>query len=401
MKKIIIFLFSVILTMNCVNAHIESNFCEITILMWNTAGTGWYDNSGIEITVDGVSYGTVKLPHAFETYEGEETVLIPSGEVLFSWKGQFTTNHYGFEIYNTLGDLIYTSPAHLPAGVFFTYQNECPHIANDFCNFKFALFSTAGVGWAINAGIEITVDGIGYVFVNLPFGVGNDYAEEIIPLPSGEIQLFWIGNFAPIYHFDIYNSSDELIYTSPDYLPVGLFSTYQNECPECLPLTDFEGVYIQEEKQVNLTWEAPETTDLTGFNIFRNDSLIGHVFSTTLSYSDNTSELENGDYKYCVVPVYPFVCTLDDKCFETYISNVGVKNYKDNITIYPNPANNVVNITGADIANVTVFNNIGQLILTQDNTNTINVSELTNGIYIFSVELLTGYTTQKKIIINH
>jgi len=66
-----------------------------------------------------------------------------------------------------------------------------------------------------------------------------------------------------------------------------------------------------------------------------------------------------------------------------------------------NPATHTVNITGADIVDVKVFNNIGQLILHQHSTNTINVSELQNGIYILSIETLTGTITQTKITINH
>jgi len=275
-----------------VTANFEGELCEIKIFMWNTGGTGWHQSCGIEITVDGVDYGTVKLPHAFDTYEGEETVLIPSGEVIFSWAGNFQHYIYGFEIYNTLG---------------------------------------------------------------------------------------------------------ELIYTSPDYIPEGLFFTDQNECVECLSITDLEGVYIPEEHQVNLSWEAPESTDLIGFDIYRNDELIAHVSPSTVFYSDNTEELESGDYKYCVVPVYPAVCTLDEACFET---PMGIANYKAYITVYPNPANGMVNISGVDIASVKVFNSMGQLILNQRNTNAINVSALTNGIYIFSIELSTGYMIQKKIIIN-
>jgi len=79
MKKLVIFFLSVILTINYVNLaannyiysekeqktnatdRFENEMCEIRIFMWNTAGTGWYNNSGIEITVDEVDYGTIKL----------------------------------------------------------------------------------------------------------------------------------------------------------------------------------------------------------------------------------------------------------------------------------------------------------------------------------------------------
>jgi len=213
--------------------------------------------------------------------------------------------------------------------------------------------------------------------------------------------LSWTGSFTISYHFEVYNSLDELIYTSPNNQNGGVFLTYPNKCIECLPITDFEGVYISEQNIVNLSWKAPESDNLKGFDIFRNDELIDHIDPEMLSYSDNTAELEEGDYKYCVVPVYPSVCTLDEECFEAYISNVGIVDYKDDILIYPNPANDIVNISGADIANVKIFNAIGQLVLSQQNNNVINVSGLKNSIYILSIETLTGNTIQKKIIINH
>jgi hypothetical protein len=283
--------------------------------------------------------------------------------------------------------------------VILTMSHVNAHIASDSCNFKFILWDSEEIGWSPDAGIVITVDGVDYGFLNLAWGTPS--IEKIVALPSGEMQLFWTGMFRSRYHFEVYNASNELIYPSPEDLSGGLFFTYQNECPseiECLPITDFEGVYIKEEKQVNLSWVAPVSADLTGFDIFRNDSLIINLSSSTLSYSDNTAELEDGDYKYCVIPVYPFECTLDDKCFETYISNVGIKDYQDNIMIYPNPATNMIHLSGDMILGVRIYNNIGQLIINKCNTNIIDVSKLTNGIYIVSIETSTG-NIQKKIVI--
>jgi hypothetical protein len=190
---------------------------------------------------------------------------------------------------------------------------------NTLCNFRFVLEDKLGSGWYPEVGIGITVDGADYGFLNLPWG--TTYAEEIIPLSSGEVLFSWIGFFPIRYYFEIYNSLDELIYTSPEDMYEGVFLTYQNECVECIPITDLEGVYISEEDQVNLTWIAPESTDLIGFDIYRNDVIIEHLPPTTISYSDNTEELENGAYKYCVIPVYPFVCSLEDQCFEISITD--------------------------------------------------------------------------------
>jgi hypothetical protein len=140
--------------------------------------------------------------------------------------------------------------------------------------------------------------------------------------------------------------------------------------------------------------------DLTGFDIFRNNMFINHVTPSTNFYTDNTSKLEDGVYRYCVKPVYPFSCTFEDNCFETYIS-VGINIYSSTLNFYPNPATNSINISGDRVAELKMYNSIGQLILSQHNTNVINVSGLTNGIYMLAVETSTGNIIHKKIIINH
>jgi hypothetical protein len=100
------------------------------------------------------------------------------------------------------------------------------------CSFRFVLSDPAGFGWASGRGINVTVDDVDYGFVNLPWGTPS--AEETLLLPSGEARFSWIGGiFQYVRHyFEIYNSSNDLIYTSPDdyNLPEGLFFTYQNEC---------------------------------------------------------------------------------------------------------------------------------------------------------------------------
>jgi len=267
------------------------------------------------------------------------------------------------------------------------------------CSFRFVLWDPANAGWSSSNRISITVDGVDYGSVTLPWGTPSD--EVIKLLPSGEVQFSWVGGFSHGRHcFEIYNSSNELIYESPfpGGLPEGVFLTYQNEC--CLPLTDFEGVYIPEAKQVNLSWTAPKSVDVTSFGIYRNNILIDHVATTTNFYSDNTANLEEGDYKYCVIPVYPFSCTFEEECFETYII-VGIASttLSNQITVYPNPATHVINILGDEISEVRIYNNMGQLLFSQRNINVINVAGLTNGIYVLAVETSTGYTIHQKISI--
>lgn len=55
-----------------------------------------------------------------------------------------------------------------------------------------------------------------------------------------------------------------------------------------------------------------------------------------------------------------------------------------NVTVYPNPANDVVYVS--EIANITVINMLGQVVATANNANQINVSELNAGNYIVKVQ---------------
>jgi hypothetical protein len=266
------------------------------------------------------------------------------------------------------------------------------------CSFRFVLESPSGFGWNTGYGITVTVDDVEYGFVTLPWGTPS--AEETIIVPSGEVHFVWTGyTFSPNSHyFEIYNSLDELIYTSPEMIPDYLFFIYQNECPKCIPLTDFEGEYIPETKQVNLSWTAPTSVHLTGFDIFRNDALIDHVAPTAIFYSDHTAGLAAGDYKYCVVPVYPFSCDLEDECFETTIP-VGINNYSSGIRLFPNPASNVVHLSGTDRAAVKVFNSMGQLMNSYDNVNSVSVSSYKTGIYFFNVATIDGDVGVFKVVV--
>jgi len=281
----------------------------------------------------------------------------------------------------------------------------------DGCQFRFIMKDPINIGWSSQNRIEISVDGVDFGSVTLPWG--TPYKEEIIMLPSGEVEFFWIGPFSSGRNcFEIYNTFDILIYESPMFFPSeGLFFTYQNECPECLPLTDFEGAYNQETKVVNLTWVAPDSEYLTGFDVFRNGVLLARVDSTVNSYSSPTDTLETGDYKYCVVPLYLYSCFFEDKCFEIYINNVGIKNYSFDIQLYPNPANNELRITNYElrITNVEIYDVFGRKVGEKFPFNTlkgwtakpdgvvINISHLPAGVYIVKIFTDQGEVIEKII----
>jgi len=286
----------------------------------------------------------------------------------------------------------------------------------EVCNFRFVLKNPGGInGWVPEYGIMICVDGVDYGIVTLPWE--TPYVEEIVLLPSGDVHFFWTAdNYNPSkVYFEIYNSFDELIYTSPAMIPDWLFFTYQNECPECIPLTDFEGEYIEEAKQVNLTWSVPESEFLTGFDIYRNNEWIAQVDSVTNSYSENTEGFEEGIYKYCVVPVYQFECNFDEACFEFEIEGVGIKNYASGFHLYPNPASHTLTIavdkwTSGQVDRVEIYDVLGRKQKAEgrkqkaegrkqkgEETIVIDISNLPNGIYFVEIATEKGTITKKMI----
>lgn len=71
---------------------------------------------------------------------------------------------------------------------------------------------------------------------------------------------------------------------------------------------------------------------------------------------------------------------------------------QNNISIFPNPAKNYISISSnQNIEEITLFDILGKRIKSVRNTTTLDVSTLTNGIYLASIQTVSGTTTKKVI----
>lgn len=80
-------------------------------------------------------------------------------------------------------------------------------------------------------------------------------------------------------------------------------------------------------------------------------------------------------------------------------SNPGI--VKDDISIYPNPAQDVINIKlgkNATKFKVTIYSTAGQLVLTSENKSSIDISGLTKGVYLLKIDQPNTPTIIKKVI---
>jgi hypothetical protein len=108
------------------------------------------------------------------------------------------------------------------------------------------------------------------------------------------------------------------------------------------------------------------------------------------------------------------ICILTNQEIQPYHSQRKVKVYdiaplilssslfnKTNISIYPNPASNIITIFTNDnslLKKVSIYNELGQLVITEFNTR-INVQNLSKGVYYCEIETNKGKVS-KKLIIN-
>ena len=69
------------------------------------------------------------------------------------------------------------------------------------------------------------------------------------------------------------------------------------------------------------------------------------------------------------------------------------------ISISPNPTNGLIRIEGATIAEVKVYNTMGQLVMTTQNTNEIDLSGLAPGVYSLRIKDLHQTVTNKKVVV--
>ena len=73
--------------------------------------------------------------------------------------------------------------------------------------------------------------------------------------------------------------------------------------------------------------------------------------------------------------------------------------YESDCVIYPNPAKDFVKIDGTEAAEVQVYNALGQLVKTVRNSNEINVSNLTEGVYLLRIMDAKGVSQTERITV--
>ncbi len=208
---------------------------------------------------------------------------------------------------------------------------------------------------------------------------------NVVGDPTGSIWAIYIAGADLTYDGDALEAGDEIAIYDGD-LVVGCFTLTQ----VCTPDNQFDNVL----NAFALLFDGPGYTVGNSFDFVAWDQSAG-IESDYCNYvfSDPYGDAYMGD-------VFPDGEPYSIAALDFHI--LGIDENAVKVAIYPNPANDILNInSNYKVSSVKVMNNIGQTI---DNINvngmkvTINTSTYDSGIYFIQIETEQGISTQKIII---
>jgi hypothetical protein len=187
-----------------------------------------------------------------------------------------------------------------------------------------------------------------------------------------------------------WNDPDDLIWRDPfrygtiELLADGTVKGYKSPAqPENFTAT-------VNERSVELTWDAVEGAE--GYYLIDEIADAGIVYEDTIMDPATTSltmdNLENGVYEYILVAYATGdVRSTPDPSVTFEINVVGIDDNKlQEISVYPNPIDQLLTIQGENIQSVDVLDITGKVIIsyttgTSVNNVQLNLSEISSGIY--------------------
>ncbi len=169
-----------------------------------------------------------------------------------------------------------------------------------------------------------------------------------------------------------------------------------------LPPTNLLAQVPVYENTIDLSWEAPESPGVEGYNIFRNGEQINSSVIETTDYSD--IEVANGFYKYMVTAIYSdaeSIYSNSSTAEKSYYT--GIANIKTNkVEIFPNPADGhffLKSLTGYD--SFEIYEITGQVVykeIIQNNTIFVGTQGFNPGVYLIKLKGTTNSEIIKLII---
>ena len=162
----------------------------------------------------------------------------------------------------------------------------------------------------------------------------------------------------------------------------------------CDPPTELAAV--QENADVILTWEAP-ADEVDSYNVYLDGELQINTTETTYTFVD----VSEGTYLYGITAIVG-ECESDIVEIEFTVTGVGISEQEATFSIFPNPADDYLQITGNYIHEIALYNIVGQMIenvTVNDNHCRIATDTLNSGIYFIKIYSTDNQVYTRKIVI--
>ena len=281
---------------------------------------------------------------------------------------------------------------------YLTFVSNDTHFAN----------VAAGAGFAESIEIRIADDAPNGTTININVSAitGQYSSEKNIVLTVGTVQEgFESGDFS---HLNWMLEGDDNWFITDAEAHTGTFSA---QSPE-----------LSKHQSATLTVDMENTTD--GQLSFYYKMHIKHNRAALIIYLDNVvKDMLYGDkdwtlyrldlpagqhnIKWCYYTaqsgnVEEYVCWVDDITFPGNTMILGVESVEDdsNMEVYPNPANDIIYMKGDNIQYVEIYNTVGSRVISKNviDSESINIADLTSGIYFVRIVDKQGNTTTTKIV---
>ena len=332
------------------------------------ARSNYYLVSGVpNVVLDGVNLG----PTSVSQYQFDNSVNTPA---FVNIKGAFNIN--GNNINITTDIMSYVNLNKVKAFITVNEKTTTGNVGdNGETEFHHILMKmVSGV-----EGTDIDLKLGEHQLLEFSYDMSNTFVEEMNDL---EVAV-WVQN---IVTGEVFNSSFLYEYTDHPYPVRNLEVTNEND-------------------NLQITWDAPEGNNPTGYNIYVNNELVANN-TKELSYSNT----HNSDYYIVeVIALYgdkksvgvirsSFPENEEDEN-DSDTTNL-VSNYENRFEIYPNPANDILFINAEDEINeVSILDIYGRQlpIANCQQPTAINISELKSGIYFIKIESDKGVCIKRFI----
>lgn len=259
----------------------------------------------------------------------------------------------------------------------FEYKNAC--------NVVFTLHDMLGFGWYGSA-LEVGYSDGTSETLSMSGGTMNTFIREV--RANSTVTLTWHSNgfWDFICSFEVAYEDGTPIYENSGNMSAPF--TFVVNCnasgnpPElCGPVQNLD--LVLEGNNVTLNWEAPAEGTPNGYEVYRNDDLIGTTNSMT--YTD--LGVADGTYNYCVLPTYAD-CTGSFECEQVEIDILGIQNPDEEqaVSIFPNPTSDKVTIECPGMEQVLVYTLEGQLVQSHSaNQGSCVINGLNSGVYLLRI----------------